>query len=52
MIQCYYSIYTCFCIARTAVSFCGVILNNRESRRIYFSASASIFLTAGLEDGN
>ena len=35
--------------ARTAVSFSGVILYNRESNRMYFSASASILLIATLE---
>ena len=38
-----------------ALSFTGVILNNRESSRIYFSASTSIcylLLIAALEEGN
>ena len=34
------------------MSFSGMILNNRESSRMYFSASASIFLIATLEGGN
>ena len=38
--------------ARTAVSFCGVILNNKESNRIYLSANFSTFLIAILEVGN
>ena len=38
--------------ARTAVSFFGVILNNRESNRIYLSANVSTFLIADLEVGN
>ena len=39
-------------IARTTVSFSGLILNNRESSRIYFSESASIVLIATFEEGN
>ena len=35
-------------IASTAVSFSGMILNKRESSKIYFSASASIFLIAAV----
>ena len=38
--------------ARTAVSFSGVILNNRESSRMYLSANVSTFLIAALEVGN
>ena len=38
--------------ARTAVSFSGVILNNRESNRMYLSANISTFLIAALEVGN
>ena len=38
--------------ARTVVSFSGVILNNRESNRIYLSANVSIFLIAVFEVGN
>ena len=38
--------------ARTAVSLSEEILNNNESSTTYFSASASIFLITGLEDGN
>ena len=38
--------------ARTADSFSGVILNNRESNRIYLSANISTFLIAALEVGN
>ena len=38
--------------ARTAVSFSGVILNNRESNRMYLSANVSTFLIAALEVGN
>ena len=30
--------------ARTAVSFCGVIINNSESNRMYHSANISTFL--------
>ena len=39
-------------IARVVVSFSGVILNNKESSRIYHSARASIFLIVTLEEGN
>ena len=39
-------------IIRTAVSFSGVLLNNRKSSSMYFSASPSIFLIAALEEGN
>ena len=39
-------------IARTAASFSGVILNNRESSRMYHLVSAYTFLIAALEDGN
>ena len=35
-------------IARMAVFFSGVILNNKESRRMYHSLKASTFLTAAL----
>ena len=38
--------------ARTAVSFSGLILNNNESSRIYFSASISTLLIAVLEEGS
>ena len=38
--------------ARTAVSFSGVILNNKESNRMYLSANVSTFLIAALEMGN
>ena len=38
--------------ARTADSLSGVILNNRESNRIYLSANISTFLIAALEVGN
>ena len=38
--------------ARTAVSFSGVILNNRESNRLYLCANISTFLIAPLEVGN
>ena len=39
--------------ARTAASFSGVILNNREySSRMYLSASVSILLIAALEEGS
>ena len=38
--------------ARTAISFSGVILNNRESNRIYLSVKVSTFLIAVLEVGN
>ena len=38
--------------ARTAISFSGVILNNRESNRLYLSANVSTFLIAALEVGN
>ena len=38
--------------ARTTDSFSGVILNNRESNRIYLSVNVSTFLTAALEVGN
>ena len=38
--------------AKTAVSLSEEILNNSESSRTYFSASASIYLIASLEDGN
>ena len=34
--------------ARTAVSFSGVILNNREFNRMYLSANLSTFLIAVL----
>ena len=37
---------------KTAVSLSEEILNNSESSRTYFSASASVFLIASLEDGN
>ena len=36
---------------RTADSFSGVILNNREPNRMYLSANASTFLIAVLEVG-
>ena len=39
-------------IARMAISFSGVILNNNESKRIYCSLKTSTFLVAALEDGN
>ena len=39
-------------IARTAVSFSGVTLNNRDSYRMYLSANVSTFLIAALEVGN
>ena len=39
-------------IAKTAVSFPGVILNNNESKRMYHSPKASTFLIAALEDGS
>ena len=39
-------------IARMAVSFSGVILNNNESRRMYHSLKASTFLISALEHGN
>ena len=38
--------------ARTVVSFSGLILNNNESNRIYFSASVSTLLIAVLEEGS
>ena len=38
--------------ARTVVSFSGVILNNRESNRMYLSANISTFLIAALEVDN
>ena len=38
-------------IASTAASFSGVILNNRESSRIYCLLIVSTFLIAALEDG-
>ena len=38
--------------ARTAISFSGVILNNRESNRIYLSVNISTFLIADLEVDN
>ena len=38
--------------ARTAISFSGVILNNRESNRMYLSANISTFLIVALEMGN
>ena len=38
--------------ARTAVSFSGVILNNRESSRMNLSANISTFLIAALEVSN
>ena len=38
--------------ARTVVSFSGVILNNRETNRIYLSANISTFLIVALEMGN
>ena len=38
--------------ARNAVSFSGVILNNRKSNRMYPSANISTFLIAVLEVGN
>ena len=37
---------------RTAVSFSGVILNNRESNRIYLSANVYTFLITTLKVGN
>ena len=37
---------------RTAVSSSGIILNNRESSRIYISASAYTFLITALDEGN
>ena len=39
-------------IARTAVSFSEVILNNRESSRMYISANISTFLIVSLKVGN
>ena len=39
-------------IVRTAGSFSGVILNNRDSSRMYNSLRASTFLITALEDGN
>ena len=39
-------------IARMAVSFSGIILNNKESRRMFHSLKASTFLIAVVEDGN
>ena len=38
--------------ARTAVSLSGVILNNRDSSRMYLSANVSTFLIAALEVGH
>ena len=38
-------------IVRTAASFSGIILNNRESSRMYHSARASTFFITALEDG-
>ena len=38
--------------ARTSVSFSGLTLNNNESNRVYFSASASTLLIATLEEGS
>ena len=38
--------------AKTADSFSGVILNNRESNRMYLSAKVSTFIMAVLEVGN
>ena len=38
--------------AGNAVAFSGVILNNRESNRMYLSANVSTFLIATLEVGN
>ena len=38
--------------ARTADSFSGVILINKESNRIYLSAKVSNFVIAALEVGN
>ena len=38
-------------IARTAVSFSGYILNNKESNNTYFSDNASNFFIADLELG-
>ena len=38
--------------ARTAVSFSWLILNNRASHRIYFSASVSTLLITALEEGS
>ena len=37
---------------RTADSFSGVILNNRESSRMYLSSNISTFLIVALEVGN
>ena len=39
-------------MARTAVSFSGHILNNKESNNTYFSDSASNFFIADLELGS
>ena len=38
--------------ARTPVSLSGLTLNNNESNRIYFSASASTLLIATLKEGS
>ena len=38
--------------ARTVVSFSDIILNNRESNRIYLPANVPTFLNAVLELGN
>ena len=38
--------------ARTAVSISGVILNNRESNKMYLTANIFIFLISVLEVGN
>ena len=37
---------------KTAASISGVILNNRESNRIYLSANISTFLIPALEMSN
>ena len=39
-------------IARAAVSFSGVILNNSGSSRMYFYASVSTLLITNLEEGS
>ena len=52
VIQSYYLSAHVSGIARTAVSFSGYILNNRESNKIYFFDSVSNFLMANFELGS
>ena len=50
MVQCYILSMHASGTARTSVPFSGLILNNNESNRMYFSASVSTLFIDALEE--